>query len=166
MTFVTTPESLANADRIKNGEPKVAADHVARIAELEAENARLRPPHNQRRRSMKTETITVKACEVIAGDKISGDFVTKVLPDGCVSLVYMSGLRHAARIPNEWNLTVTRPLPDPCPRGRMTYGLMANTTSGANVEIGGETVADMTVGRQQAFWERIQKLWNESEATR
>jgi hypothetical protein len=104
---------------------------------------------------MKTETMTVKACEVKRDDFISGELVTDVRPDGCVILIHMIGLRLPARVPNEWPLTISRPVADPCPRGHLAW-----TT---DPSLDGFFVGMKTKGGAE-MRRRLVALWNEAEA--
>lgn len=105
---------------------------------------------------MKTETMTVIACEVKAGDSIHGEQIISVTYEGCVVLIQMSGLKHPARIPIGWLLTISRPVADECPRGRMVR------KNGWTI-IGNRELGTFERNIRELVWQEIVKLWNEHE---
>jgi hypothetical protein len=106
----------------------------------------------------KMETIQTTMNRVMVGDRILGELVTGVSQESqFVTMIRLSGLKNPARIPSEWPVTISRPVADPCPRGRMGMidGLLA---------INGKMVCNMPSEIRNATWDRLIALFNEAEA--
>ena len=104
---------------------------------------------------VKAETLTIPASQVRVGDVCGSELITSVKPDGrCVAIEFDPPC-NVYRFPIGMMLTVSRPLPDPCPRGRMCH----DTDS---LHMGGFYLRN--IHDRAAIFRRVCALWNEAEA--
>jgi hypothetical protein len=114
---------------------------------------------------VKTETITVKACEVQVGDAIGAFIVNHVLyVDSKGFCKWMMDLQDKYKaymeFPRDHLITISRPVADPCPRGRMTR----TRTSGFGVTcIDGKQFSEFSADSLGEIHRRMTALWNEAE---
>ncbi len=107
---------------------------------------------------MKTETIQIPAREVKAGDvsawgKVDESGIWDSEDDEVYLVIdWADVILKGGRI-----ITISRPLSDPCPRGRMELD-----ASGA-AWIGGRKIGHYSMAEQAAFWRRVVRLFNEAE---
>ncbi len=111
---------------------------------------------------MKSETMTIRASEVKVGDVSGSVKIVGTRVEGNVVAIEFEKRWDVYRIPSEMEIVVSRPVPDPCPRGRMTIDGDGDLDLNGwnflcNVGSSGISVAKAAAAR------RIVALWNEAE---
>ena len=100
-----------------------------------------------------TETLAVKACEVIPGDIIHAiGRVTEVFHNGSLTWT-IHGLYGTLEMRSDVGFTVTRPVPDPCPRGRMEV-------KDGYLMLDGKAICHMERETINAYMREMSKRWN------
>lgn len=105
---------------------------------------------------MKTETITISAGQVEVGDTLTLTVIANSKHDDKYSARISFPFGWVALKPDE-PVTVTRPVADPCPRGRMTLedGMFC---------VAGSLIASMDREVINAYMREMAKRWNEIES--
>jgi hypothetical protein len=111
---------------------------------------------------VKTETIQIAAKDVQIGDVIDGRKVHVTGYHPPMMRIYCIIPTHETSLcidcPADAMLTISRPVADPCPRGRMSLD------SDGYIRIDGEQVVKTRRECVPIIWKRCVALWNEAES--